>query len=63
MENQIITMKANLESWFIKYVDPAFDGTHEPVTGDGQLAMAGPAGEGRRAFAGHSTVTFTNDDR
>ena len=62
MENQIISMKANLESWFVKYVDPAFDGTHEPVTGTGQLAMAGPAGKGKRAFMGDSTVAFTRDD-
>ena len=45
-------MKARLEEWFVRYVDPALDGTHEPVTGRGQLGLAGPAGKGERNFAG-----------
>ncbi|MBN1139272.1 MAG: sulfatase-like hydrolase/transferase [Anaerolineae bacterium] len=44
-------MKAGLESWFIRYVDPAFDGRVEPVTGKGQLGLAGPAGQGEDNFA------------
>jgi arylsulfatase A-like enzyme len=44
-------LKAGLEDWFVQYVDPAFDGTHEGVTGKGQLGLAGPAGEGRVAWA------------
>jgi arylsulfatase A-like enzyme len=43
-------MKAELESWFHRYVDPALDGTHEAVTGRGQHSLAGPAGGGVEAF-------------
>jgi arylsulfatase A-like enzyme len=43
-------MKAGLEAWFVRYVDPDLDGTHEPVTGRGQLFLAGPAGAGAKAF-------------
>ncbi|GHH97828.1 sulfatase-like hydrolase/transferase [Neobacillus kokaensis] len=43
-------MKAMLEQWFHRYVDPAKDGTHEAVTGSGQLNLAGTAGKGKIAF-------------
>ena len=43
-------MKGRLESWFVRYVDPMLDGTKEQVYGKGQLALAGPAGKGRKAF-------------
>ena len=43
-------MKAQLEAWFVRYVDPRLDGSKEPVTGKGQLDLAGISGEGRRAF-------------
>lgn len=45
-------LKGELEAWFVRYVDPMLDGTKEPVTGKGQLGLAGPAGQGERAFAG-----------
>lgn len=44
-------LKAELDAWFTRYTDPALDGTHEPVTGKGQLRLAGPAGKGQKAFA------------
>jgi len=47
---RVQSMKAELESWFLRYVDPALDGTHEGVTGKGQQDLAGPAGEGRTAW-------------
>ncbi len=47
---EAIRLKALLEDWFVKYADPGFDGTREPVTGKGQLDMAGPAGKGVKAF-------------
>jgi len=28
-------LDAALQEWFVRYVDPALDGTHEPVTGEG----------------------------
>ncbi len=47
---QIATLKGRLDSWFVRYVDPAMDGTHEAVTGKGQLGRVGPAAEGRENF-------------
>ncbi|HEV2126547.1 MAG TPA: sulfatase-like hydrolase/transferase, partial [Chloroflexota bacterium] len=43
-------LKAELDGWFVRYSDPARDGAREPVTGKGQLGLAGPAGEGAIAF-------------
>jgi len=48
----VAEMKVELEAWFLRYVDPALDGRHEPVTGRGQLGLAGPAGQGKQNFAG-----------
>ena len=50
-QGQVKELKARLEGWFLRYVDPALDGTHEPVTGCGQLGLAGPAGQGDKSFA------------
>jgi arylsulfatase A-like enzyme len=47
-----IAMKAQLDQWFARYVDPVFDGSKEPVTGFGQIDFAGVAGQGREAFVG-----------
>lgn len=43
-------MKAQLEQWFFRYVDPAIDGAREPVSGFGQLAEAGVRGKGKKAY-------------
>ncbi len=43
-------LERELEAWFVRYVDPNLDGTKEPVTGKGQIDLAGVLGEGRRAF-------------
>lgn len=43
-------LKWQLDEWFVRYEDPRLDGTHEPVTGGGQLGLAGPAGCGKLAF-------------
>ena len=45
-------LKARLDEWFVRYVDPALDGVREPVTGKGQVNLAGPAGKGEMAFVG-----------
>ncbi|MEM7126361.1 MAG: sulfatase-like hydrolase/transferase [Chloroflexota bacterium] len=50
-EEIIIQMKAALDEWFVQYADPALDGVREPVTGKGQLNLAGTSGQGRRGFA------------
>ncbi|MDD4239369.1 MAG: sulfatase-like hydrolase/transferase [Desulfotomaculaceae bacterium] len=43
-------MKAQLDEWFLRYVKPELDGTHEAVYGRGQRTLAGPAGKGIQAF-------------
>ncbi|MGH2368870.1 MAG: sulfatase-like hydrolase/transferase [Chloroflexota bacterium] len=54
-------MKARLDEWFVRYADPRRDGIREPVTGKGQLDLAGPAGQGRKAYA--DDVVWTNPER
>ena len=46
-------LKARLDEWFVRYVDPKVDGTREPVTGRGQFNLPGPAAKGRPAFGPH----------
>jgi arylsulfatase A-like enzyme len=48
---QIEALKAQLDAWFVRYVDPVRDGVREPVTGKGQLGLVGPAGKGEPNFA------------
>jgi len=43
-------MKAQLDNWFHKYVDPAIDASREPVTGWGQVARPGTYANGATAF-------------
>ena len=45
-------LKARLDAFFVRYADPARDGSREAVFGSGQIDLAGPAGEGRKAFEG-----------
>ena len=49
-QDRVREMKAELETWFVRYVDPRVDGVREPVTGKGQLGLAGPAGKGEKVF-------------
>jgi arylsulfatase A-like enzyme len=50
-QSHIREMKAELDQWFIHYADPRLDGTREPVTGRGQLGLAGVLGNGENHFA------------
>jgi arylsulfatase A-like enzyme len=50
-QDRVYEMRAQLEAWFVRYVDPMVDGVREPVTGKGQLGLAGPAGAGEVNFA------------
>jgi len=50
-DNIKVSMKAMLDDWFARYVYPDVDGAREAVYGKGQLALAGPAGRGAKAFA------------
>jgi arylsulfatase A-like enzyme len=47
---QIEELKAQMDAWFVRYVDPARDGVREPVTGKGQVGLVGPAGKGETVF-------------
>lgn len=44
-------MRAKLDDWFVRYADPAVDGSREPVTGAGQIGLAGIRSGGKDAFA------------
>jgi choline-sulfatase len=48
---RIAQLKGELDSWFLRYVDPALDGSREGVTGKGQLGFAGLAGGGQKVWA------------
>jgi len=43
-------MKAQLDSWFNQYVDPAVDASREPVTGWGQITRPGIYAKGAPVF-------------
>jgi choline-sulfatase len=49
-EKTIRTLKQIMDEWFLRYVDPAIDGTHEPVCGNGQVSKAGVYALGACAF-------------
>ena len=40
-----------LQKWYVRYADPAVDGTREAVTGMGQLRRPGIYSEGRQVYA------------
>lgn len=40
-QSHILKMRAELESWFLRYSDPDLDGRKEPVTGTGQYCRPG----------------------
>jgi choline-sulfatase len=42
VSEMIAILRIDLNEWFLKYVDPAFDGSKEPVTGRGQLGKLTP---------------------
>jgi len=56
-KKEILTsLRAMLQDWFVQYVDPKFDGTHEPVIGLGQIYLAGPGGCGASAFENENAL-------
>ncbi|MEA4823469.1 MAG: sulfatase-like hydrolase/transferase [Clostridiaceae bacterium] len=46
-----VTMRAELESWFVRYADPPIDGARSGVTGSGQLCRPGIYAKGKPVFA------------
>jgi arylsulfatase A-like enzyme len=53
---QIRELKGTMEDWFARYVNPLVDGTHEAVSGRGQLGLAGPAAKGEETYAPHGDL-------
>lgn len=47
---RIRELKRQLEAWFARYADPAIDGRHERVSGNGQLDRAGVYAEGLQNY-------------
>ena len=48
-QQQVVDMKAQLEAWFVRFVNPDLDGSKEPVAGKGQIDLVGTAGQGMEA--------------
>lgn len=51
IEQKAAEMKAQLDGWFVRFVDPKIDGVREPVQGRGQLCRLGAASEGKLTFS------------
>ncbi|MCL5270649.1 MAG: sulfatase-like hydrolase/transferase [bacterium] len=49
-EARLVELRAGLEDWFARYVDPLKDGAREAVTGKGQSTLAGPAARGLKNY-------------
>lgn len=47
---RIAGLKAEMESWFLRYSDPDREGIRQAVYGRGQIGLVGKRGEGRPAF-------------
>jgi len=50
IQEQAETLKAALDDWFSRYVNPELDGVREPVSGRGQLRRLGQESEGKLNF-------------
>jgi arylsulfatase A-like enzyme len=50
MQDTLHSLKADMETWFRRYMDPGRDGRQFAVTGDGQLDLIGVAAEGKNPF-------------
>lgn len=46
----VAELKGELDSWYLRYADPAIDGAREPVTGKGQIDLAGVRSQGRPSY-------------
>jgi len=49
--DELTRLRGKLDAWFFRYADPALDGVRQPVSGHGQIDVAGPDNDGREAFA------------
>ncbi len=55
-EASVLELRRRLEGWFVRYVDPAVDGTKEDTYGSGQLCSAGIYAEYPRKYAKNANV-------
>ncbi|MBC8231785.1 sulfatase-like hydrolase/transferase [bacterium] len=49
-QNIVVSLRGQLEEWFLPYVDLSKDGARQAISGKGQIDMVGPANKGRAAF-------------
>ena len=49
-QNIVVSLRGQLEEWFLPYVDLSKDGARQAISGKGQIDMVGPANNGRAAF-------------
>lgn len=50
--DRVAAMRQSLETFYVHYARPAYDGTRQPVTGCGQDEPSDPAGRGERLCIG-----------
>ena len=60
-KHQVAELRGRLEAWFVRFVDPSFDGSREAVSGKGQLGLAGTAARGAERFAQDWVYEATGD--
>ncbi|GHV44288.1 arylsulfatase A family protein [Spirochaetia bacterium] len=48
--DRIVSLKNQMEEWFIRYADPGIDGRFERVSGNGQVGLAGIKARGKKNY-------------
>ena len=59
IEAKAAEMKAMLDDWFARYVNPEIDGAREPVCGRGQLCRLGKESNGQVTFSPVSQTEYS----
>ena len=59
IEAKAAEMKAMLDDWFARYVNPEIDGAREPVCGRGQLCRVGKESNGQVTFSPVSQTEYS----
>jgi choline-sulfatase len=55
----VLSMRYELEQWFETFVNPAIDGTKQPVRGNGQIHLSGTYSKGKQSFDQNRKVVRT----
>lgn len=50
-DKTLCELRRKLQAWFVKYVNPEYDGARQPVTGYGQIHRVDQGGGGKYAFS------------